>query len=361
MAVPNPERELTRLRTLVGRGLPPVVLVTGAADFFRSEAMDLALAALPEDADIRTLAGEQDTDGAELDVLRGGSLFGEGAWLVVRRAEGWLKKHGAALAAVLPGLRPGCGAIVEATKLDRRTKAGKALAKGAAVFEFRALYTEPYDRTRSPLDAEMVDWLVQRARGVDLRLTREAALLLMHTVGTDPAECLAELQRLATRAGGEAGNKGSLGPDDLRGLLSCGFESTPFELADALLERDRQRTERSLEAMLQRGVRGRDGDRVDTGGVFPFVTSWLYQALARCYEGRFLLDRGVPLREVGGRVGVRAFADRFLQQVRLNPEPRLRRGLLLLHEAQRELRQSGESPGWVLRRFLLRYFAEDAA
>ena len=160
----------------------------------------------------------------------------------------------------------------------------------------------------------------------------------MTTVGTDPGECVAELERLAMRAGKE---KRALGPDDIKSELTASFESTPFEFAEALLDHDRARATRSLEAMFRRGVRGRDGDTVDRGGVFPFVASWTHQSFANAYEGRFLLDHGVSLREVPKRVGVRAFVPRYQQQVSGNEEPRLRRGLMLLHEAQRDLRLTG--------------------
>lgn len=357
MAVPNPEQELMRLRKLVEKGLPRVLVITGPADFFRSEAWDIVRARVPEDADVQQLSGDQTTSGEELQGLRGASLFGRGCWLLVRRAEGWIKQHGEALAAVLDKMAPRCGLVIEAAKLDRRTRLGKQLAQHA-LFECRALYTEPYDRTRSPLEAEMVAWIQRRAREAGVSLSSEAALLVMRTVGTDPAECVAELARIARRP---APKRGALGPDDIKGLLSCSFESTPFEFAEALLDGDRRRASRSLEAMFERGVRGREGDAVDRGGVFPFVASWLYQSLANTYEGRFLLDHGVPLADIPQRVGVRAFIPRFQQQVLNNPEPRLRCALRLLHRAQRDLRLTGEDPLWLLRRFVDRFFEGSAA
>jgi hypothetical protein len=100
---------------------------------------------------------------------------------------------------------------------------------------------------------------------------------------------------------------------------------------------------------------------MDAGGVFPFVTSWLWQSLSSVQHGRALCDDGVRLDEVAARAGVRTFADRFRAQVEANPEPRLRRGLLLCLDAQRELRTTGEEPREVLGRFLSRYFREGVA
>ena len=55
MAVPNPEVEVQRLAKLLPKGLPPVLLITGLADFFRTEAVDLVLAAMPKDVELRVI------------------------------------------------------------------------------------------------------------------------------------------------------------------------------------------------------------------------------------------------------------------------------------------------------------------
>ncbi len=211
------------------------------------------------------------------------------------------------------------------------------------------------DRTRSPLEAELVGWVVQRARKVGVTLTQEAAFLVVATVGRDPAELVAELQRVRDAIGG---HRGTLGPDDLRAHLTTSFESTPFEFADAVLAFDRARAMRSLDAMFARGVRSRDGSTMDQGGIFPFVTSWLWQSLGNALQGRALVDGGLRPEQAAAQVGVRTFQDRYRAQVAHNPAPRLRRGLRLLLAAQRELRSCGEDPRWLLERFLARYFRE---
>ena len=351
MAVPNPERELERLQSVLKGALPQVVLITGAAGSFRSEAFDALVAAVPKDADLRRIDGQTETDGRELQDLRGATLFGTGTWVCVRRGESWLSKRGAELAEVLPHIAPGCGLVVETAKLDGRTKLSKTLASSGAKFEFRELYAEPYDRSRSPLEAELVQWVVTRARKGGVRMTPEAAYLIVSSVGKEPAELIAELRRLA-----EVLPKGKThGPDSLRDLLTVSFESTPFELADAVLAFDRRRALRSLEAMFARGVRGRDGASVDGGGVFPFTASWLWTAMSNAHAGRALLESGLRLDEVPSRVGVRTFVDRFRAQVESNTEARLRLGLMLLLAAQRELRTTGEDPRAILERFVARY------
>jgi hypothetical protein len=124
-----------------------------------------------------------------------------------------------------------------------------------------------------------------------------------------------------------------------------------------VLGEDRQTAWRSLKAMFARGVRQRDGGKqMDEGGVLPFTTSWLYGQLATLYEGRVMLDQGVPLRDLASRVGVRQFADRFVAQVRQHDLGRLRQGLLALHACQRRSRLTGEDPELLLERFLVEWF-----
>jgi DNA polymerase III delta subunit len=352
MAVPNPEQELRRLEQQCARGLQPVTWIGGPSDYFRDEAMARAVAAVPSERNLRTIDGAQATDGREVQDLRGGALFGGGTWLAVRRAETWLKDHHDAVMAVLPRIGGGCGLVLEAGKVDGRTKLGRALAATDS-YQFRDLYAEPYDRSRSPLEAELVQWVVQRGRKGGVALSPEAALLVVAVVGKNPAELVQELGRLAVSL--PAGR--TLRPEDVQGRLTSSFGSNPFELAEALLDFDRRRCERSLAAMFARGVKGRDGrDTADAAGVFVFTASWLHQALAAAHAGRLLLDAGVPAHEVAARVGVRAFADRFQRQVARNPAARLAVGLDLLQKCQRDLRLTGEEPRWLLERFLAAYF-----
>lgn len=387
MAVPNPEDELGRLAKLIARGLPAITIVTGGNDHFRAEATDRLLAAIPKDAELRTLdAGEEraggggDDDGGdeaddgeaggaaadaslaacpELQDLRGGGLFAKTAFLVVRRGANWWQKHAATLAAVLPRFGKGCGLVLEANKLDKRKKAAQALVKtlgdAGQLFEFRDLYDLPYDRSRSPLEGELCKWVVGRAQKLGVALQPDAAWLLVMQVGKAPVELLAELQRLRDQFGAD-GKRKPLAPADLRGKLTCSFESTPFEFAEAVLGGDRRAAHRSVRAMFDRGVRGKDGKNMDPGGLLPFTTSWLFGQLATALEGRQWLDSGVSPRDLPAKVGVRQFAERFVENVQRHDAARLRRGLLALHACQRLGRTTGEDPDALLERFLSWWF-----
>ena len=388
MAVPHPEDELLRLRKAIGKGLPAVTVVTGAGDFFRAEAMELLLAAVPEDAELRLVdaveeraagggaeasaggAGDEEegaADGsaggaaacAELQDLRGGGLFARRSFVCIRRGSNWWKNHAVALAAQAPKFQAGCGLLLEAAKLDKRKKAAATFCQGltdkGALFEFRDLYDLPYDRSRSPTEGELCKWVVGRGSKLGVPLLPEAAWLLVVQVGKSPMELMAELGRLRDQLGPGSQRK-PLSPADLRGKLTCSFESDPFEFAAAVLGGDRRTAMRSVHAMFDRGVRNKDGKRTDAGGVLPFTTSWLYQAIANVYEGRILLDGGVSPRDLPGRLGVRQFTDRFVEHVQKNDVRRLQRGLLAVHHCQRMSRLSAEEPAVLLERLLAQWF-----
>ena len=265
-----------------------------------------------------------------------------------------MQRYAQALATFAPRIKKGSILVFEARKLDKRTKFAKELAASGAVFEFRELYEAPFGRADQPLQGELVQWVVALSKRLKVPVTPESALLLTVQVGKDPVALAAELEQLVTQF--PTGNAKVLGPEDLRGKLTCSFESTPFELAEAVLDGDRRRALRSLHAMFARGVKQRDGKRMGQGGLFPFATSWMFQAIGQVYDGRVLVDGGMSLREVPAALGVYGFVERFQQQVQKNSARGLEHGLLALLHCQRERRSSAEEDDVLLERFLSRWF-----
>jgi|GEM_PF-1899338 len=374
MAAPNPVMELQRLGKVLRAGLPPIVLVHGPSEFFRTKAMERLLAAAPGDAEVRAVDGaevraaaatDDDVDGAAaatvpvLQDLRGGGLFAAVTVVAVRRAANWWKRHSASVAEVAPNIKAGSCLLVEAPKLDKRKKAVaalfKQLAASGAVFEFRDLYDMPYDRAQGPLEGELCKWVVAAGKKTGVLLTPKSAWLMVSQVGKSPVELLGELERLRDQLGSDP-DRPPLAPEDLAGRLSVSFESTPFEFAEAVLGGDRRSAQRSLSAMYQRGVKQQDGKSMDSGGVLPFTTSWLYRQISVAYEGRVLLDTGTSMRDIPARCGVRQFADRFLEQVKKNDQAQLQRGLTALHACLRKSRLLGEGGEALLERFLAQWF-----
>lgn len=387
MAVPHPDKELERLRAACKQGLPSVVAIVGAGAWFRQQALDALIESLPKDLEVLTIEGqdvvvrgskqaadadagdgdaEEGADGDEgddgkkaqckdLQPLAGGGLFSQSTALVVRRADRWLQKYATAVAAFAPRIQKGSLLVFESQKLDKRTKWAKELAASGAVFEFRELYETPFGRPDQPLQGELVQWVTSHSKRLGVPVTPESALLLTAQVGKEPALLAAELEQLVDQFE-KKGSKKALAPEDLRGKLTCSFESTPFELAEAVLDGDRKRALRSLHAMFARGVKQKDGKRMDQGGLFPFATSWMFSAMGQVYEGRLMLDQGTSLRDLPQKAGVYAFQERFVAQAQKNTAQKLENGLLALLHCQRERRSLGEEDDVLLERFLARWF-----
>ncbi len=385
MAGPHPEKESERLRAACKQGLPSVVALVGTGTWFREQALGEVLASLPKELEVLTVEGQDvelrgvkqsaesedggDRDDVDLDEgddgkqaqckdlqpLAGGGLFSQSTALVVRRADRWLQKYATAVAAFAPRIQKGSLLLFESQKLDRRTKWAKQLVASGAVFEFRELYETPFGRPDQPLQGELVQWVVAHSKRLRVPLTPESALLLTAQVGKEPSQLAAELEQLVDQFD-KKGSKKALAPEDLRGKLTCSFESTPFELAEAVLDGDRQRALRSLHALFARGVKQKDGKRMEQGGLFPFATSWMFTAMAQVYEGRLMLDQGTSMRDLPQKAGVYKFQERFVAQVQKNSVQKLEHGLLALLHCQRERRSLGEEDDILLERFLARWF-----
>jgi DNA polymerase III delta subunit len=382
MAAPHPEKELERLRAACKQGLPPVVAIVGAGSWFRQQAVDATLAVLPKDFEILTVEGQdvvlrggkpgqdaedegsdpaedvedaKDAQCKDLLPLVGRGLFSQSTAVVVRRADRWLAKHAAAVGAVIPRIQKGSLLLLDATKLDKRGKWAKELAASGAMYEFRELYETPFGRPDQPLQGELTQWVLAHAKRLGAPLTPESALLMISQVGKDPSALAAEIGQLVDQLGSQGGKK-PLSPDDLRGKLTCSFESTPFEFAEAVLDGDRRRALRSLRALFARGTKQKDGKRMDQGGLFPFATSWMFSSIGQAYEGRLLLDQGISPRDLAQKAGVYSFQERFVANVQKHTAKKLEDGLLALLHCQRERRSLGEEDDVLLERFLARWF-----
>ena len=191
MAIPNPERELARLDADTKQGLPACIVLLGPSSFFRTRAFDRVIAKVDPKAELKVQDGTQKSEGKELGLLRGGGLFARSSCVAVRRAEDWLAAFGDALLLIVPKIARGTTLVLEAQKLDGRTKLGKLLAEAGARYEFRDLYAEPYDARSSPLETELVTWLVQKSKAKRTPISAEAAFTMMSVVGKDPQELLA--------------------------------------------------------------------------------------------------------------------------------------------------------------------------
>jgi DNA polymerase-3 subunit delta len=100
-----------------------------------------------------------------------------------------------------------------------------------------------------PKGAALEDWLVKRARASGVTLTREAARLLVESLGGDLRSLALEVDKLATYAG----QGGQITVETVNALTPIARQGYIFDLTDALARRDRARALTMLHELLAQG------------------------------------------------------------------------------------------------------------
>jgi DNA polymerase III delta subunit len=350
-AAPNPEEELRRLAAAVEKRLPGCILLLGKARWFKDRAARLVIDRVAaRGGDVIQLAGDQSQDARPIRDLRTASLFGGPKVLLVREPDKWLKAVEAPLLDAITKLPPQHALVLDAEKLDGRTKLSKTLTQAGQVFQFRDLYERPYRMGDDPASGELVRWLVDRGRTHHLKLSPAAGLFLVQTVGADPSRLDEELSRLRR---GLEGVEGVITPELLHERVEVGFSSTQFLLAEAVLARDLNSALRSLDALEREGLEDAAGRSLESSALFPLVSSWLHRSLLAAAKTRRLIDQGEDPATAATRAGVVAYQDRFLAAVRKQKRTWFERGLVALARCERRLRESGEEPVPLLERMVI--------
>ncbi|MFQ5503302.1 MAG: DNA polymerase III subunit delta [Planctomycetota bacterium] len=346
----NPQRELDRLEGILGsEERPPLWTICGASRWFRDRALARLREALGQDAALVELdgndsGGDQGRVAEFLMDLRTADLFRTRKALFLRGGDKWLKAHGKLLAECLTKMASGNSLVIEVTRLDGRTTLARRLKRQGVWFEFRRLYDKPFRASEPPWTAELVRWVGERARARGVEMDAEAAWFVVQVVGSEAAKLEAELERIGPALRGDVAT-----PELLRPLLTISFDSTQFELVDALLAGDRKLAWRALVALSREGLRDRDGKPMDPGAVFPMVSSWLLANVAKLIEARAEVDNGGSIQEAAARHGG-YFRERFEEQLARHDRESLGRVHQAVLRAERRLRLSGEDPAVLLER-----------
>jgi DNA polymerase-3 subunit delta len=198
-------------------------------------------------------------DGGELDATQvreqigGASLFAAAKILFVRRADELPVPE--ALAELIPNGLAENSLVLEAEKLDKRSKLYKVLEKHAAVQEL----TKP-DRRGLP---RLVQELLQEQK---LRLTPTGVKYLLASVEPEPGRLASEIQKLAVYAQGR-----ELDVPDLKELLFSDQSENILQFLDGLGERHR-RSLKQLRDLLRSGE--------DPNKIFFMIVSHVRNLLA---------------------------------------------------------------------------------
>jgi DNA polymerase III delta subunit len=322
--------------------LPPLVVLRGEEAYFRQRALDaLQARARALEADVVVHDGSDPDFQADMLLadLAGAPMFASSQLVVARGVESLLTKSGkeqapltrGVLAALESGAPGRCIAIaVDSLRADHPL--AKAAAEHGALLGLRRLYDSPPPWNPDPRQTELVQWTVERARELGLRLDPARALFVAVATGNDLSALDDQLERLRHSPGGAD-------------AIQWQAAGSPFAAADAMCRGDLPRALAALETLRRGGMQGRDGARVvDLSALIAILMGALLRGVRQGLAGaRRRAAGGDPADVVaGGGPGRQMAAAELGERLARRPDPEVwRRMLGDLLEVDRRLKGGG--------------------
>lgn len=319
--------------------LPALVVLRGEEAYFRRRALDALQArakALGADVVVHDAADPDFQADLLLSDLAGSPMFAASQLVVARGVEGLLAKSGkdhapltrAVLAALEVGL-PGRSIALAVESLRADHVLAKAAAERGGLLGLRRLYDSPPPWNPDPRQTELVQWTVERARELGVRLDPARALFVAVATGNDLSALDDQLERLRHGKGGAE-------------AIQWQAAGSPFAAADALCRGDLPRALSALETLRRGGMQGRDGGRVvDVPALIAILLGAVSRGVRQGLAGaRRRAAGGDPADVVaGGGPGRNLAAAELTERVARRPDPAAwRRMLEDLHDLERRLK-----------------------
>lgn len=318
-----PPAQIQSLLRQLGKGeWPSAIVLRGEERYFVDHAITgiIAAAAKRELEVVRYDTADPDFQASDLcSDLIGGALFASARLFVIRGADALLKKNaGAAAASFAPAVLAraqsgdGGGIVLYGAGLRANQSLIKSLQElGAPTIACRKLWDSPPPWDPDPRKAELVQWLVQRARERRISLSPDQAAFVVAATGNDLPALDGQLDRLAQGGG------------DVRSEVTWQGAVSPFQLAEPILAGDAARAIAGLESLFQGGFQGRDGARtLDRGALLALLFSALGSKLREVVAaGEVLARRGAAADalEAAGVKGTPTAKKTFEARLRLRP------------------------------------------
>lgn len=223
------------LRRIGRGGIAPVYYLYGEEDLLREEALKALISALVPagglDFDLESMSGETAVAEGILASLRTPPFLAPRRVVLIKDAD-WLETTALqGLAAYLEDpVESGC-LVMEAKKLDQRTRFAQVLERRGVVLRFPPLKGEAVRR-----------WLKEQAERLGKRLTPDAMELLLAFLGEDLRALSNELDKVILFVG----RRGDIEASDVEAVVGEQRARTVFELVEAV---GRRRIEASLQCL----------------------------------------------------------------------------------------------------------------
>ncbi len=302
-----PQQALLRLeRALAAGELAPAYVFHGEERYFRERMSELVLrhAAQRGLETCRHDVKHQEFSLARLsDDLRGSALFSTARCVLLANVGPLVSAksldHSPAVAGLLLAriAQPDGGTLVltaeSMTSAQALSKA--AQAAGGWVVQCRKLWdTMPSWGGSDPSRIELVGWLLERARALDVRLRPDEAQHVALAIGNDLSALESEIERLRERGGKTVAE-----------LVGWQAGASPWTVADDMVRGDVRATAEGLEALFRGGFQGRDGARtLDPSGLAQMLMNALYGKVREALAAVSILGSGASEKDAASFAGI---------------------------------------------------------
>jgi len=259
-----------------------VVAILGADSYRAEAALEAVLekAVGKERSDTVTVFRGDETGWTRIvDAARTGSLFAARRAVVVRGAD-QAKGEGEDLVAFVQDPPPDVTLVLLAAKPDKRKTIWKRVTEAATVVD------------AEPLKGRALRaWVTDEVRRRGLRLAEDALQELLERVGQDLRRLTGELDKLEAYAG----DRKSLGADDVAKVLGRGLAQPLYKLADAMMERRKTEVLELIDSLLEEGEPAQK------------MLATLHRSIRQLRAMRALLAARTPRDQLASRLGILPF------------------------------------------------------
>jgi DNA polymerase III delta subunit len=304
---PDPSTQVRALSSSVSGGSPLArgYVLRGEERYFREAAIRVLVEAARQRGFEVSRHDAQDPDfdvRRVADDLAAAPLFAGARLVLLRSASSLLKKEGRepsalerALLAFLQGTSPSGSIVVEADLLRADHSLVKAvLARGGSAINARRLWDTPPPWNPDPRGAEVVQWLLARARERKLSLDAADAVYVVQATGNDLSALESALDRVAERRS-----------QGVRDVVPWTGSTSPFQLAEDLCRGDVPRAVSAIESLFRAGFEARDGSReIDRNALLAMLLGSLRAKLRQTLCGARARERGIDLDRAAESAGV---------------------------------------------------------
>ncbi len=263
-------------------------LVDRALDALRKRAVDPAM----RDFNYELFQGKDGNPDRILNAARTLPMMANRRLVLVRDLDAMKADDQAKLIPYLEAPVPECCLVLEAEKLDQRTRFGSSVKKLAACVKLEPLY-----------ERHLVGFVRTEAQRRELRFEAGAAELLCDDIGADLGALVDTVERLSLFA--RSKGQGFVTAADVESQTPGARQRTVFELADAVGRGDRGRALRIVATMMdgkESGVR---------------VVAMLSRHVRQLWSADGLLKARTPKSELASALGVPPFfVDGIAEQAR---------------------------------------------